>query len=199
MRAFLSIACFAMQRDLLGRFKQVKLLRAKSKSILNAFLSAPNVALKDRKENPNDWIEKEAAKREITVWFEGNVVDGMEWSFEPIQRSIKVRQSSSNDFWKDCRLQVHPGQSALAFYKATNHSDKAITGISTYNVTPNQTGNYFNKIQCFCFENQLLRPGESVDMPVFFYIDPEFAVDRKMKKINDITLSYTFFKVVEDS
>eukprot|EP00210_Caulerpa_lentillifera_P006557 g6262.t1 len=137
--------------------------------------------LKDRKLNRHEDVERLAAEREITIWFEGNVVDGMEWSFEPTQRSIKV----------------HPGQSALAFFKATNKSKKPITGISTYNVTPNQTGYYFNKIQCFCFENQKLRPGECVDMPVFFYIDPEFATDRKMVGINDVTLSYTFFKVTD--
>lgn len=93
---------------------------------------------------------------------------------------------------------MRPGQSALSFFRASNPTPKAITGVSTYNVTPNQAGYYFNKIQCFCFENQRLRPGEEVDMPVFFYIDPEFATDRKMKSINDITLSYTFFKVDDD-
>lgn len=92
---------------------------------------------------------------------------------------------------------MKPGQSALAFYKARNDSAKAITGVSTYNVIPFQAGYYFNKIQCFCFENQKLRPAEEVDMPVFFYIDPEFALDPRMKKVNHLTLSYTFFKVEE--
>ena len=93
---------------------------------------------------------------------------------------------------------MRPGQSALAFYRASNTSDRPVTGVSTYNVTPNQAGYYFNKIQCFCFEEQKLRAGEEVDMPVFFYIDPEFAMDPKMKTIDNITLSYTFFKVNED-
>ena len=72
------------------------------------------------------------------------------------------------------------------------------SGVSTYNVSPQQAGAYFNKIQCFCFEEQKLRPGEKIDMPVFFYIDPEFATDPKMKGISTLTLSYTFFKVDEE-
>ena len=154
----------------------------------------------DRQTRSQEDLEREAKRREITVWFEGTVVDGMEWTFVPTQRSIKVRDHSDLHVCQRCLrcFEVHPGQSALAFYRATNRSERPITGISTYNVTPNQTGYYFNKIQCFCFENQRLRPGESVDMPVFFYIDPEFALDRKMKNIHDVTLSYTFFQVDED-
>lgn len=71
-------------------------------------------------------------------------------------------------------------------------------GVSTYNVSPQQAGAYFNKIQCFCFEEQKLRPGEKIDMPVFFYVDPEFATDPKMRGIDHLTLSYTFFKVDEE-
>lgn len=70
--------------------------------------------------------------------------------------------------------------------------------MSTYNVSPQQAGAYFNKIQCFCFEEQKLRPGEKIDMPVFFYIDPEFATDPRMRGIDSLTLSYTFFKVDEE-
>ncbi len=70
--------------------------------------------------------------------------------------------------------------------------------MSTYNVSPQQAGAYFNKIQCFCFEEQKLRPGEKIDMPVFFYVDPEFATDPKMRGIDHLTLSYTFFKVDEE-
>ncbi|GMH36641.1 hypothetical protein BSKO_04514 [Bryopsis sp. KO-2023] len=138
--------------------------------------------LKARAENPDAEMEAAAAARELTVAFASNVVDGMPWTFLPTQTSIKVR----------------PGQSALAFYRATNKSDKSVTGVSTYNVIPFAAGPYFNKIQCFCFENQKLRPGEHVDMPVFFYIDPEFATDPKMKKVDHLTLSYTFFKVEEE-
>ncbi|NXT82692.1 COX11 protein, partial [Zapornia atra] len=92
---------------------------------------------------------------------------------------------------------VVPGETALAFYKAKNPTDKPIIGISTYNVIPFEAGQYFNKIQCFCFEEQWLNPQEEVDMPVFFYIDPEFVEDPKMAKVDLITLSYTFFEAKE--
>lgn len=116
-------------------------------------------------------------------------------------------------------FQVAPGETALAFYTAKNPLDKPVTGISTYNVVPFEAGQYFNKIQCFCFEEQQLNPNEEVflsyclcclwytclnsiitsnmiqvDMPVFFFIDPEFTTDPKMENIDDITLSYTFFE-----
>lgn len=138
--------------------------------------------LRARKEDRNEKVEEAAAEREITVTFNADVADGMEWDFAPSQRSVKI----------------HPGQSTLAFYTAENKSDHSITGVSTYNVAPQQVGQYFNKVQCFCFEEQRLRPGEKIDMPVFFYIDPEYAIDPRVDQINNITLSYTFFKVAED-
>mmetsp|Transcript_1784 Transcript_1784/g.5194 ORF Transcript_1784/g.5194 Transcript_1784/m.5194 type:complete len:376 (+) Transcript_1784:81-1208(+) len=138
--------------------------------------------LRARAEKPDPATEAAAAARELTVSFNADCNDGMPWKFLPSQGSVKVR----------------PGQSTLAFYTAENVSDKVITGVSTYNVTPQQAGTYFNKIQCFCFEEQKLRPGEKIDMPVFFYLDPEFATDPRMKKVNHLTLSYTFFKVAEE-
>mmetsp|Transcript_1765 Transcript_1765/g.5121 ORF Transcript_1765/g.5121 Transcript_1765/m.5121 type:complete len:126 (-) Transcript_1765:343-720(-) len=105
----------------------------------------------------------------------------MPWRFRPTQRYVEIK----------------PGESALAFYTAENTSKQAITGVSTYNVTPQAAGVYFNKIQCFCFEEQKLRPGEKIDMPVFFYIDPEFATDSRLKGVDNLTLSYTFFMVEE--
>ncbi|KAK9725995.1 hypothetical protein RND81_05G182900 [Saponaria officinalis] len=95
-------------------------------------------------------------------------------------------------------VRVKPGESALAFYTAENLSTAPIVGISTYNVTPMKAVVYFNKIQCFCFEGQRLLPGEQVDMPVFFYIDPEFETDPRMDGINNMILSCTFFKVSEE-
>lgn len=86
------------------------------------------------------------------------------------------------------------GETALAFYEAENQSGRDAVGIATYNVTPNKAAEYFNKIQCFCFEYQQLRAGERVDMPVFFYIDPEFANDPRMKDVDTIILSYSFFE-----
>lgn len=88
-----------------------------------------------------------------------------------------------------------PGETALAFYTATNKSDEDIIGVATYSVTPAQVAPYFSKIQCFCFEEQRLNAGETVDMPVFFFIDPDFVNDPTMNKIDTITLSYTFFSM----
>ncbi|KAF5457548.1 hypothetical protein F2P56_021644 [Juglans regia] len=123
-----------------------------------------------------------ATAREIVVQFNADVADGMPWKFIPTQREVRVK----------------PGESALAFYTAENRSSTPITGVSTYNVTPMKAAVYFNKIQCFCFEEQRLLPGEQIDMPVFFYIDPEFDTDPRMDGINNIILSYTFFKVSEE-
>ncbi|XP_068247600.1 cytochrome c oxidase assembly protein COX11, mitochondrial isoform X2 [Palaemon carinicauda] len=93
--------------------------------------------------------------------------------------------------------QVLPGETALAFYTACNPTERPVIGVSTYNVIPFDAGQYFNKIQCFCFEEQLLNPHEVVHMPVFFYIDPEFVDDPKMENVNQLTLSYTFFEARE--
>ena len=105
----------------------------------------------------------------------------MPWKFTPQQREVRVL----------------PGETALAFYTATNKSDEDIIGVATYSVTPGQVAPYFSKIQCFCFEEQRLNAGETVDMPVFFFIDPEFADDPTMQKIDTITLSYTFFSMFQ--
>jgi len=128
-----------------------------------------------------EWSERErerASAREITITFNADVAEGMPWRFTPTQKSIKVR----------------PGESALAFYTARNLSRSPVTGVATYNVQPNKCGAYFNKVQCFCFEEQRLRGREEVDMPVLFYIDPEFASDPNMRDVTNLVLSYTFFK-----
>lgn len=135
------------------------------------------------------WTDEEAAAklaslrpvkngRLMTVRFDSTVGDILPWSFIPAQLDVKVV----------------PGETALSFFTATNHSDKAITGVATYNVHPPKVGLYFNKIQCFCFEEQRLLPGETVDMPVFFFIDPEIMNDPQMKHVHNVTLSYTFFQ-----
>ncbi|XP_050521669.1 cytochrome c oxidase assembly protein COX11, mitochondrial [Daktulosphaira vitifoliae] len=121
---------------------------------------------------------KPIAHRQIKVHFTADTSSNMQWNFKPLQTEIKVA----------------PGETALAFYTAKNPLDKPVTGISTYNVVPFEAGQYFNKIQCFCFEEQQLNPKEEVDMPVFFFIDPDFVSDPKMENIDDITLSYTFFE-----
>jgi cytochrome c oxidase assembly protein subunit 11 len=135
------------------------------------------------------WTDEEAAAKLaslrprkdgklITVRFDSTVGDVLPWSFVPTQLDVKVV----------------PGETALSFFTATNHSDRAITGVATYNVHPPKVGLYFNKIQCFCFEEQRLLPGETVDMPVFFFIDPEIMEDPQLRNVRSVTLSYTFFQ-----
>lgn len=134
---------------------------------------------------PDDSEESIAAKltpvtssRRLRITFAGSTSDILPWKFTPQQREVRVL----------------PGETALAFYTATNQSkEEDIIGVATYSVTPGQVAPYFSKIQCFCFEEQRLNKGETVDMPVFFYIDPEFLRDPNMKGIDTITLSYTFF------
>uniref|UniRef100_A0A7E4V0Z8 Cytochrome c oxidase assembly protein COX11, mitochondrial n=1 Tax=Panagrellus redivivus TaxID=6233 RepID=A0A7E4V0Z8_PANRE len=116
--------------------------------------------------------------RLIKVQFNADVPSSMQWNFKPLQDEIYV----------------HPGETALAFYTAKNPTDKPIVGISSYNLTPFQAAYYFNKIQCFCFEEQILNPGEEVDLPVFFYIDPDYANDPNLEYLDHILLSYTFFE-----
>ncbi|KAF2970408.1 hypothetical protein GQX73_g3135 [Xylaria multiplex] len=115
--------------------------------------------------------------RRIRVTFNASVSDILPWKFVPQQREVRVL----------------PGETALAFYTATNRSDSDIIGVATYSVTPAQVAPYFSKIQCFCFEEQRLNAGETVDMPVFFYLDPDLLDDLNMRGINEVTLSYTFF------
>lgn len=113
----------------------------------------------------------------IKVTFNASISDTLPWKFIPQQREVRVL----------------PGETALAFYKATNLGDKDIIGVATYSVTPAQCAPYFSKIQCFCFEEQRLNAGETVDMPVFFYLDPDLLTDLNMKGIETVTLNYTFF------
>jgi cytochrome c oxidase assembly protein subunit 11 len=114
----------------------------------------------------------------VTVRFNSDVAPGMPWKFQPVQREMKVR----------------PGEETLAFYRAINPTARAVTGTASFNVTPEKAGQYFNKIACFCFTEQLLGPGETVDMPVSFFVDPEILKDPKTRDVLDITLSYTFFR-----
>lgn len=127
-------------------------------------------------------LDTEIPQRILTIKLNADVASGMPWKFQPVQKEMKVLV----------------GESALAFYEAENPTDRGIIGISTYNVVPQQAGIYFNKIQCFCFEEQMLKGHESIDMPVFFFIDQDFLEDPKMDEIDTITLSYTFF-TVEDN
>lgn len=128
-------------------------------------------------EDPASRLQPVTSSRRLRITFNGSVSDVMPWKFTPQQREVRVL----------------PGETALAFYTATNKSDEDIIGVATYSVTPGQVAPYFSKIQCFCFEEQRLNARETVDMPVFFFIDPDFVNDPTMNKIDTITLSYTFF------
>ncbi|KAH6676086.1 cytochrome c oxidase assembly protein CtaG/Cox11 [Plectosphaerella plurivora] len=121
------------------------------------------------------------AKR-IRITFNASVSDVLPWKFTPQQREVRVL----------------PGETALAFYTASNKSEQDIIGVATYSVTPAQVAPYFSKIQCFCFEEQRLNAGETVDMPVFFYIDPDIVNDLNARGIETVTLSYTFFRARYD-
>jgi cytochrome c oxidase assembly protein subunit 11 len=120
----------------------------------------------------------EILDREVAVLFDSNVAGGLPWDFEPLERSMTMRV----------------GESALAYYRVTNTSDRAITGIASYNVTPYKAAPYFSKLECFCFTEQTLQPGESMDMPVLFFVDPLIAEDQRADDVQTITLSYTFFE-----
>lgn len=120
----------------------------------------------------------DASKRLISVDFAGTVHSALPWEFVPQQR----------------RVVVAPGETALAFYRAKNLSDKPIIGVSVYHMIPPEAGLYFNKIQCFCFDEQLINPNEEVDLPVFFFIDPMMAKDSRFEHVDRITLSYLFFE-----
>ncbi|KAH8730435.1 cytochrome c oxidase assembly protein CtaG/Cox11-domain-containing protein [Phaeosphaeriaceae sp. PMI808] len=136
----------------------------------------------DQTQDPSERLRPVEDHPRIRITFNGSVSDVLPWKFVPQQREVRVL----------------PGETALAFYTATNKSSEDIIGVATYSVTPGQVAGYFSKIQCFCFEEQRLNAGETVDMPVFFYIDPEFVKDINMKGIETVTLSYTFFKAKYD-
>ena len=135
-----------------------------------------------RVDTVSDLLSRAAAipvekRRAINIYFVSEVNAHLPWSFVPLQRCVSVV----------------PGESALAFFNATNLSDQPLIGVATYNVAPSKAGAYFHKIQCFCFDEQRLEARESVDMPVLFYLDPELLQDPKLASLDHITLSYTFF------
>ena len=118
-------------------------------------------------------------ERTMKVRFDASLERGMPWEFTPVEREMELRI----------------GETGLAFYEAYNPTDRPVAGSASYNVTPYEAGGFFNKIACFCFEEQILQPGERVQMPVTFYIDPELAEDRDAQFTKVITLSYTFYEI----
>jgi cytochrome c oxidase assembly protein subunit 11 len=122
--------------------------------------------------------DRPVIKRTVQVRFDTSVDPNLAWRFEPVEREVTV----------------HLGEEKLVFFRATNKSQRPIVGTATYNVTPERTAGWFDKIQCFCFTEQLLQPGQTVDMPVVFFVDPDMDKDRGFNDINTITLSYTFYE-----
>jgi cytochrome c oxidase assembly protein subunit 11 len=118
-------------------------------------------------------------EKTIKVRFDASKERDFPWHFKPMQREMEIRI----------------GESGLAFYEAYNPTARPIAGSASYNVTPYEAGGFFTKIDCFCFEEQILQPGERVEMPVTFYVDPEIATDRDGKYVKVITLSYTFYEI----
>jgi cytochrome c oxidase assembly protein subunit 11 len=128
-----------------------------------------------RSEKPSSTV----LDRVITIRFDANVAPGLGWKFEPVERTLDVRI----------------GENTLAFYRATNTSGRPVNGTATFNVTPEIAGIYFNKIACFCFQEQHLEPGQTIDMPVSFFVDPAILEDSVAARLPQITLSYTFYPV----
>jgi cytochrome c oxidase assembly protein subunit 11 len=120
---------------------------------------------------------KAVSDREIRVRFDANVAPDLPWSFKPVEKEVTVKL----------------GEQRLTYYRAVNKSDRPVTGMATFNVTPTQAGYYFNKIDCFCFTEQTLEPGQSIDMPVLFFVDEELAADKDTANVRTLTLSYTFY------
>lgn len=120
-------------------------------------------------------------ERRITVRFNADVNPQLPWSFRPVERAVTLRV----------------GEPGLAFYRAVNLSDRPVTGTATFNVTPLKAGQYFSKVQCFCFDEQRLEAGEAVEMGVSFFVDPAILEDRNLDDVTTVTLSYIFFRSPE--
>ena len=120
-----------------------------------------------------------SVEQTITVRFDANTSPALPWSFEPVERQVTLKL----------------GENKLAFYKARNDSAEPVVGTATFNVTPDAAASYFNKVACFCFTEQRLEPGQSIDMPVSFFIDPAILKNKDVAHLTTITLSYTFYRV----
>ena len=115
----------------------------------------------------------------ISVRFDASLEKGLEWEVKPVQRNMTLNL----------------GETGLAFYEAYNPTDKPIAAQASFNVVPFSVGNFFNKIECFCFTEQILQPGEKIKMPVSFYVDPDLINNLESKNVTSVTLSYTFYKI----
>ena len=115
----------------------------------------------------------------ISVRFDDSLEKGLEWEVKPVQRNMTLNL----------------GETGLAFYEAYNPTDKPIAAQASFNVVPFSVGNFFNKIECFCFTEQILQPGEKIKMPVSFYVDPDLINNLESKNVTSVTLSYTFYEI----
>ena len=115
----------------------------------------------------------------ISVRFDASLEKGLEWEVKPVQRNMTLNL----------------GETGLAFYEAYNPTDKPIAAQASFNVVPFSVGNFFNKIECFCFTEQILQPGEKIKMPVSFYVDPDLINNLESKNVTSVTLSYTFYEI----
>jgi len=130
-----------------------------------------------------DAAPEQALDQVIRVRFDANVDHALPWTFAPVERVIEVKI----------------GETALAFFKASNRSNAPVTGRAVFNVVPEQAARYFTKIECFCFKEQTLDPGASIEMPVTFFVDPKIVDDEDTKNIHEITLSYTFYRIGDEA
>jgi cytochrome c oxidase assembly protein subunit 11 len=165
---FVALACASVVAGMVGlSYAAVPLYRLYCQ--VTGFAGTPQVAIA-----PSTTL----VDQKLTMRFDANVSrDLAGWKFRPQKRTIDVRY----------------GENKIAIYLATNTTDKSLTGTASFNVTPEIAGVYFNKIECFCFTEQTLKPGESVEMPVSFYVDPEMLKDKDAAHLSQLTLSYTFF------
>jgi cytochrome c oxidase assembly protein subunit 11 len=120
---------------------------------------------------------QKTVEQTITVRFDGNVAAGLPWRFGPVETTMSVKL----------------GENAVALYKATNLSDKRIVATAAYNIFPEVAASYFNKIECFCFTEQVLEPGQTADLALNFFIDPEIVRDQDARRVTHVTVSYTFY------
>jgi cytochrome c oxidase assembly protein subunit 11 len=124
-----------------------------------------------------EFAPKTIVDRVVTVRFDSNISNNLGWSFRPLQRSVQVKL----------------GQVDTVSFEAENRTDRTETGTAAFNVTPDQAGAYFNKIACFCFTEQTLKPGQKTDLGVTFFVDPSYANDPNLQNIDTVTLSYSFY------
>ena len=130
-----------------------------------------------------DAAPKQALDQVIRIRFDANVDHALPWAFAPVERAIDVKI----------------GETALAFFEASNRSKTPITGSAVFNVEPARAARYFSKIECFCFTKQTLAAGASIEMPVTFFVDPRIADDENTKNVHEITLSYTFYRTGDEA